>query len=744
MSENIIQYVAAAGNGDTDAMAKLYSRTLKASYFLASTLCGDKQEAAEITKKAYARAFCNIDKLKKPEAFEIWMKQNVAAAYRETHKFVFADADAGAVENSAEFLPETVLMSDELSEKVLSAVTSLRPELKTALVLYYNNGMPVQVLAKFLGVSDSTANALLSKARSCVLSNSGVVLSTESAEGILPVISRLFQKKAAETVVENSDVRDIFIFAIEAYSATRPVQPAAEEPVKADEPVAEEENEIKDEAPIEEAAEETSESDDEAKIEAEDDQPAEEPADESETQEEKLPDNVLMFKQRISSILDGQPAESKSEEINSVSDDYNTKSNDENVIDIPELPVKEEGVSEEDLNDFGAISISKPKETAAEELPKAIPYEKREKAPIKKPAGKKIDPKMIIIAAVAALVIIAVAVFGISKLAGGNNSGSGTSQGETEYTWVAGGFSECVEIGYLDENAAYFKSVSTGKYGLMDYQGNVILQPNYDGFVRCSIGREYDETDSYHSLVIIGNNRFELDIANGNVTISEEPHLSHSISTTSLEDTSYDERDRYFEGYAAAKKNDKWGYVSQEKDKKVIPYEYEAVNDLADGETSACDYCRPVTGGLIAVKKDGKMGIINLDNDVIVPFEYSNIMPGSNGVFIACKDGIWGVIVTGDAQNTFKGVNFVVETLPPEVTGVDDENALGKYKITSDDGANVRSGAGSDYDLVGELDYGDIVVGYSTKEADNGNRWLQIKLNGEYGWVAMSMLEPAE
>ena len=64
MSENIIQYVAAAGNGDTDAMAKLYSKTLKASYFLASILCSDAQEAVDITKKAYARAFCTIDKLK--------------------------------------------------------------------------------------------------------------------------------------------------------------------------------------------------------------------------------------------------------------------------------------------------------------------------------------------------------------------------------------------------------------------------------------------------------------------------------------------------------------------------------------------------------------------------------------------------------------------------------------------------------------------------------------------------------
>jgi len=741
VSENIIQFVAAASNGDTDAMGKLYSRTLKASYFLATTLCGNKQEAAEITKKAYARAFCNIDKLKKPEAFEIWMKQNVAAAYRETHKFVFADADAAAVENSAEFLPESVLADDELSEKVISAVTALRPELKTALVLYYNNGMPVQVLAKFLGVSESTANALLGKARSCVISTSGVESSSESVDGALPVITRLFQKKASETVIENSDVRDIFVFAIEAYIATRPAQPeiekveekteeAGEKEVK-EEPVSEDVVEKTAEVAAETTEDVTEEADTEIEEIEEEQENAEVPEEPAASDEEA--DNVILFKQRINSILGGQ------------ADDENEEASVPEISTAADSSEINETVGETDVAvaDFGGISISddyEEKNVPAEEKPE----KKAVKSVLSKFSGKKIEPKMIIIAAVAVIVIIVLAVFGISKLAGGNNNDGGYSQGETEYTWVAGGFSDCVELGYLDENSAYFKSATTGKYGLVDYQGNVILQPNYDGFVRCSNGREYDKSDSYHSLVIIGNERFELNIVNGAVVISENPHLSHSIPTTTLEDTSYDERDRYFEGYAAARKNDKWGYVSEEKDKKVIPYEYEAVNDLADGETSACDFCRPVSNGLIPVKKDGKMGIINLDNDEIVPFEYSNIMPGSNGVFIACKDGIWGVIVTGEAQKTFTGVNFVVEVVPPSVSDVEDDNTLGKYSVSSDDGANVRSGAGSDYDLVGELDSGDVVIGYATKTADNGNKWLKIKLNGEYGWVAMNMLEPAE
>ena len=717
VSENMIQYVTDACNGNVDAIAKLYTKTLKASYFLAEILSDDRREAVEIVKKAYARAFCNIDKLKKPEAFEIWMKQNVAAVYKESKKFVFSDADAGAVENSSEFLSESVLEDDELSAKIIGAVSALRPELKTALVLHYNNGMPVQILAKFLGVSESTANALLGKARASVLEATGIAVDSTATTGALPVITRLFQRMASEVSIENSDVRDIFIYVTDEYKKSRPVQPVVEaEPEKADEAA----DDGKPEAE-EEVSAEASESD------------AEKPAEESAT------NKVVMFSQKISRLFgDEQPAAETDNISSNADNDDSAAESDDNEVSIPEITVTADdesdgNASEDAIGNFGGISIG----GEPEEQPVAE-YESEEKTSKKPSVLTKINPKIIIIA-VAALVVIIAAIFGISKLAGGNDTPE-----ESAYSWQAGGFAECTELGYLDENAAYFKSATTGKYGLIDYQGNVILQPNYDGFKRCGSGREYTDRDSYHTLVVIGNEEFEISVVNGVVTISETAHLYHSVPTEELEGVKYEERDRYFEGYAAARKNDKWGYVSQDKDKKVIPYEYEAVNDLTPGETSSCDYCRPVTGGLIAVKKDGKMGIINLDNDVVVPFEYSNIMPGSNGVFIACKEGVWGVILVGDAQTSFKGVNITVETLPPEVTETPAEETLGKYKVNSKDGANVRKGVGSDYDLLGELDYGDIVIGYSTKKADNGNKWLQIKFNGEYGWVAMNMLEPAE
>ena len=89
----------------------------------------------------------------------------------------------------------------------------------------------------------------------------------------------------------------------------------------------------------------------------------------------------------------------------------------------------------------------------------------------------------------------------------------------------------------------------------------------------------------------------------------------------------YEDADSFGCDIGAVKVDGKWGYVSQDKDKKVIPYEYEAVNEYASQlDYAGSDYCRPVTDGHIAVKKNGMMGIINLDNDIIVPFEYTNII----------------------------------------------------------------------------------------------------------------------
>lgn len=741
------QFVSAAAQGDTDAMAKLYSKTLKASYFLAEVLTADSVQAAEITKKAYARAFCTVGKLKKPEAFEIWMKQTVASVYKETQQFVFNDAEAGAGESSTEFLPEEVYDDPARSADALEAVAALKPELRTALVLHYNNGMPVQIIAKFLGVSESTANALLCKARASVVSSLGVEPSG-SASDTLPVLSRIFRRAAAEAKIDNSLVRDIFLFAIDAYNAVNASSAKEEEPQQPA-PAQEEAPESEEQEP--ETAEETEQAEEAETVEeveaVEDTEQPEETVEivEEETVVEVTPSepeaqsgNVISFKQKIDEILSGEqiPAAADNYVPESVREETVVEDEDDGLAVPPFLARETESapLTDEELDAFN----DEPVTVKTEEVKKSA--NKFDFADIINKI-KKLTPKNIAVIA-AAVVVVILAIFGISKLAGKGGDSGNVNADAAAYKWVADGFEECESITYLNEKCCVFKSKTTGKYGLLDYQGNVILQPNYDEFMTYSGSRDYSNLGSYQTLVKIGSDLFEVTFSDGVPSISPIPHAARSSVTDNLPDNAkYDERDRYFEGYAAARKDGKWGYVSQDKDKKVIPYEYEAVNNFMN--MLSCDYCRSVSGGLIPVKKDGKMGIIDLKNNTVVPFEYTDILEGKGGVFIAQKNGIWGVILTGDAVNTFTGVNIVVQVTPEAPTGPNGSEGE-KYRVNSDEGANVRSDAGADYDKLGELNDGDEVTVFTTKTADNGKRWACIDYKGEYGWVAMVNLEKVD
>ena len=697
MSENLVQYVVAAQNGDTDAMAKLFSRTLKASNFLAGILASGDESAIDITKKAYAKAFCGIDKLKRPEAFEIWMKQNVAAAYKEGKEFSFAEDDSEASEYSAEFLPEEAFEDEKKSAMVLKAVSMLAPELRISLALHYNNGMPVAALAKFLGVSENGANTVINKAKEEILSYAGIEECKESSNS-MPVLARIFQRAAAAIEIENADVRDIFIYAIDAYNTANP---AAEEPA---------EEEV-----------------------------TEEPKEEAPSRPVGIPDNVLSFKQKINEILSGESSAESEEE-------PAAEESSEDELDVPEFtPATPSAEAERAVEQFSSYDENKPAAKPAKKISFKLPF----KLPFNL-SKIKLTPKFIAIAcaALVALIIICAVASKIGDSSAkhpDNGDSPAISANASGYDWRAGGFAECQDIVYLDENCAYFKSTSTEKYGLLDYQGNVILQPHYDGFTRCGSGRDYSNRGSYHSLVMIGDEFYEFTVINGVVTISDTPHAPHSVEADPLGDKAYDERDRYFEGYAAARKDGKWGYVSEDRDKKVIDYDFDAVNDLQASEAAACDYCRPVTGGYIAVKKGSMMGIIDLDGKTVVPFEYSNIMPGSNGVFIAQKGGTWGVILVGEAVTTFGGVNISVDPVSPEVTPEATTSSSAStrktYKVTAN-GANIRDDAGASNKKIGEVEHGATVIGYDTKKApDTGKYWVKIRYNGEYGWIALSNLE---
>ena len=837
-------------------MGMLYAKTLKTSYFLASKLSGSESQASEITKKAYARAFCSIDKLIKPEAFEIWIKQIVASIYKDTAKFIFADADANAQEPTTDFLPEAVLADAEKSARVMDAVAKLSPERRTAVILHYYNGMPVNALSKFLGVSESTASAVLGKARADILAYSGTEAPEFPEAANLPVLTRILKEFADKTGIDNEVVREMFTFAIGAYAdakAESAEHKPAEEPAKETETPAEETVEKTEEA-VDEAAEETveetpseeteeateetpaeaveeaSEESDEIAEESEETketveetvEPAEETAEEvaeetveevkdieAEIDEEKaqMEEDILSFRDRISSMLGvdmsdkSEPASDEADEEDfsapadetpvkaeeapeAVEEDFSVTDSSDDIFekiktsvegnpddadsdsddvdfDIPvEIPseaeVTEEPAAEEHKPVTAGPSFGElPIEDKPEEVPDKKPEEKPENKSDKKSA--KLNPKIII----AAVAILAVVIVAVVLLVNGNKGDDTTTTTtpvadtlKVPVEWnVLPALSKYKKIEFLNEKVSTFKV--SGKYGLIDYQGNVVLAAEYDGFERCSNGRYYGEgrldESGYHILALKGKTAYEVVIMNGTAVVSNEPHTDHATTNnTVMSGGDYDERDRYYEGYAAVCKDGKWGYVAQNSGKLVVPYEFEAVNKIdSDDPSAAYDYCRGSSNGYVAVKKDGKMGIIKIEKEsykVVVDFTYEEIFQGEGGTFLAYNGKEWGNLKIGTISD-IGGADApadVITTLPPVVTEPQ-EISIGKY-VVNDDESNIRTSPDTENDdnVIVALNKGYEITAFEKKEGSNGSEWVRFEYEGKEAWISSKKLDKVD
>ncbi|MBQ6542895.1 MAG: WG repeat-containing protein [Clostridia bacterium] len=657
MNEDLVRYVNAAAQGSTDAMAKLYSLTLKSSFYLAFRLSGNVDEALDITKNAYTRVFCTIPRLKKPDAFEIYMRQNIAAVYKEGRKFTFGDAVGEMPESSLEFLSEDVYEDPDKTAAALASVANLSDELRSAVVLHYFSGMPVAPLARYLNVSESTVNSVLAKAKNIIFEQCGSSEPGLESAGKLPVLNRIFKREAETVRLHPDDVRDMFAYIMSKYQTFKEVETA------------------------------------------------------------KNPG----------------PASSGGF--------FGSSSGEPQIPDRGEKTRGENG-DEIDFDRFVDSPVNRPA-----------------------PGGKKFgidtvksfianfdirkDWKKLLIV-LAALIVLILIISGIAKAASkGKNTGTVSPQSSSsdvvnvEANWMDSGLQDCTEIYYLNEYMCGFKSITTQKYGLLDYQGNILIQPVYDEpFKPCGIGRDYTGSNKYHVVIQIDKVDYYVTYSNGRAEIAGV-HQSHSVENDPFpEDAKYDERDRYFEGYAAAEKNGKWGYIDRDG-KRVINYQYEPVNITSDTNLNNLskynsDYCRPVTGGLIAVKKDGLMGIVNLKNDTIADFQFTMIMPGKDGVFIAQKDGKWGFIVTGSAAGTFKP-GYLLDTSGDDVST--DPSGVDKYYIvTGSGGINVRADADKDSAKVGELQTGSRVKSYGTKTAADGKLWLKVEYNGQFGFISMNLV----
>ena len=112
---------------------------------------------------------------------------------------------------------------------------------------------------------------------------------------------------------------------------------------------------------------------------------------------------------------------------------------------------------------------------------------------------------------------------------------------------------------------------------------------------------------------------------------------------------------------AACKKDGKWGYYSYDG-KEIIPCQFDDVQNRINNDAIYNAYLP--TYGYIAVNKDGGYGYYDIDGNEVIPCgEFEQARPVYDGKAWVKKDGKWGVISINDDKNdineTTKNTNTI-------------------------------------------------------------------------------------
>lgn len=107
---------------------------------------------------------------------------------------------------------------------------------------------------------------------------------------------------------------------------------------------------------------------------------------------------------------------------------------------------------------------------------------------------------------------------------------------------------------------------------------------------------------------------------------------------------------RFGDGLLPVMKDNKWGYID-ENNKVVIPFQYENLVNyrLESGEPwrnneSNLGTANYFSGNKVVVRKNGKLGIINKQNNILIPFEYENINSWSKYLITVSGSGKFGAV----------------------------------------------------------------------------------------------------
>ena len=170
------QTVQAARSGDKDAIEKLYKHYRKRLWFYVCRNIDSQQAAEDIVSDSFLTAIEKLGELRSNEAFGSWL---YSIAYRKCLQHAQSEAALARFDSDSELessidqsplgdmvkLPCDRIESEETKRLLREAIESLKPDMRTAVMMYYFEQMSVAQVGEVLGISENAAKQKLFRAR---------------------------------------------------------------------------------------------------------------------------------------------------------------------------------------------------------------------------------------------------------------------------------------------------------------------------------------------------------------------------------------------------------------------------------------------------------------------------------------------------------------------------------------------------------------------------------------------------
>lgn len=171
MTDEMVEHVAAAREGDRAAFERLVRATEPATYSLALRLTGNEEDARDVLQDTYLRAFRGLARFRGDAQFTTWLYRitvNCATnqlGKRTKHRHDLLEEDFSVADDRREIDPADRADLGFLRQEVAGALMQLPYKLRSVVVMRDIYDLPHEAIAAELGISETAAKVRLHRAR---------------------------------------------------------------------------------------------------------------------------------------------------------------------------------------------------------------------------------------------------------------------------------------------------------------------------------------------------------------------------------------------------------------------------------------------------------------------------------------------------------------------------------------------------------------------------------------------------